>query len=119
MTGIGTSLPFATARVTAAPKPEADDEQTLPELVLLTHHGHGPLFATLLGGALSTVFGVVVPSVNADYVREFLDDREKYTATDAGGTFDYVGDQPDRKSLQCRRRSRRSSARRRLPLYQL
>jgi uncharacterized protein YhjY with autotransporter beta-barrel domain len=46
--------------------------------------------------AISTSFGVVVPSVNADYVREFLDDRETYTATDAGGTFDYVGDQPDR-----------------------
>jgi uncharacterized protein YhjY with autotransporter beta-barrel domain len=46
--------------------------------------------------AISTSFGVIVPSVNAEYVREFLDDRETYTATDAGGTFDYAGDQPDR-----------------------
>jgi uncharacterized protein YhjY with autotransporter beta-barrel domain len=46
--------------------------------------------------AFSTSFGVVVPQVSAEYVREFLDDRETFTATDAGGTFDYVGDQPDR-----------------------
>ncbi|MGE0120644.1 MAG: autotransporter outer membrane beta-barrel domain-containing protein [Dongiaceae bacterium] len=46
--------------------------------------------------AISTSFGVVVPQVNAEYVREFLDDRETYTATDGGGTFSYVGDQPDR-----------------------
>jgi uncharacterized protein YhjY with autotransporter beta-barrel domain len=46
--------------------------------------------------AISTSFGVIVPQASAEYVREFLDDRETFTATDAGGTFDYVGDQPDR-----------------------
>lgn len=46
--------------------------------------------------AISTSFGVVVPQVNAEYVREFLDDRETYTATSGGITFDYLGDQPDR-----------------------
>ncbi|MGH9201236.1 MAG: autotransporter outer membrane beta-barrel domain-containing protein, partial [Vicinamibacterales bacterium] len=46
--------------------------------------------------AISTSFGVVVPNVNAEYVREFLDDRETYTATQFGDTFTYRGDQPDR-----------------------
>lgn len=46
--------------------------------------------------ALSTSFGVVVPQVNAEYVREFLDDRETYTADVGGGPFSYPGDQPDR-----------------------
>lgn len=47
--------------------------------------------------AISTSFGVVVPNVNAEYVREFLDDRETYTATQFGDfTFTYLGDQPDR-----------------------
>lgn len=47
--------------------------------------------------ALSTGFGVVVPTLNAEYVREFLDDRETYTASVGGGApFSYTGDQPDR-----------------------
>jgi outer membrane autotransporter protein len=47
--------------------------------------------------AFSTSFGVVVPTVNADYVREFLDDRENYTASvGAGAPFSFSGDQPDR-----------------------
>ena len=46
--------------------------------------------------AISTSFGVVVPNVNAEYVREFLDDRETFTATQFGTTFSYLGDQPDR-----------------------
>ncbi len=46
--------------------------------------------------AISTDFGVVVPNVTAEYVREFLDDRETYTATQFGTTFSYSGDQPDR-----------------------
>lgn len=49
--------------------------------------------------AISTSFGVVVPQVNAEYVREFLDDRENQTAIlgccgDAPVTFKL--DQPDR-----------------------
>lgn len=47
--------------------------------------------------AFSTSFGVVVPTVNAEYVREFLDDRETYTASvGAGAPFSFSGDQPDR-----------------------
>ena len=47
--------------------------------------------------AISTDFGVVVPNVSAEYVREFLDDRETFTATQFGNTtFSYSGDQPDR-----------------------
>jgi uncharacterized protein YhjY with autotransporter beta-barrel domain len=47
--------------------------------------------------AFSTGFGVVVPQVNAEYVREFLDDRERYTVIDDGGNAStFVTDQPDR-----------------------
>jgi uncharacterized protein YhjY with autotransporter beta-barrel domain len=47
--------------------------------------------------AFSTDFGVVVPTVNAEYVREFLDDRERHTVTEVGGaTSTFVTDQPDR-----------------------
>jgi outer membrane autotransporter protein len=46
--------------------------------------------------AISTSFGIVVPNLSAEYVREFLDDRETYTATVGAFTFDYKGDQPDR-----------------------
>jgi uncharacterized protein YhjY with autotransporter beta-barrel domain len=47
--------------------------------------------------AFSTGFGVVVPQVNAEYVREFLDDRERHTVIDDGGNAGtFVTDQPDR-----------------------
>jgi outer membrane lipase/esterase len=47
--------------------------------------------------AFSTDFGVVVPTVNAEYVREFLDDRERHTVIDEGGNAStFVTDQPDR-----------------------
>ncbi len=47
--------------------------------------------------AFSTGFGVVVPQVNAEYVREFLDDRERHTVIDDGGNAStFVTDQPDR-----------------------
>jgi outer membrane autotransporter protein len=47
--------------------------------------------------AFSTGFGVVVPQVNAEYVREFLDDRERHTVIDgAGNASTFVTDQPDR-----------------------
>ena len=47
--------------------------------------------------AFSTSFGVVVPQVSAEYVREFLDDRERHTAQPVGGVpFTFVTDQPDR-----------------------
>jgi len=48
--------------------------------------------------AFSTDFGVVVPQVNVEYVREFLDDRERHTVTDVdtGLASTFVTDQPDR-----------------------
>jgi uncharacterized protein YhjY with autotransporter beta-barrel domain len=47
--------------------------------------------------AFSTGFGVVVPQVNAEYVREFLDDRERHTVIDeGGGASTFTTDQPDR-----------------------
>lgn len=47
--------------------------------------------------AFSTDFGVVVPTINAEYVREFLDDRERHTVTEVGGVSStFVTDQPDR-----------------------
>lgn len=46
--------------------------------------------------AISTSFGVIVPSVNAEYVREFLDDRETYSATQVGGgSVSFITDKPD------------------------
>jgi uncharacterized protein YhjY with autotransporter beta-barrel domain len=47
--------------------------------------------------AFSTGFGVIVPQANAEYVREFLDDRERHTVIDgAGAASTFVTDQPDR-----------------------
>jgi outer membrane lipase/esterase len=47
--------------------------------------------------AISTGFGVVVPQVSAEYVREFLDDREEATAIlDCCGPIAFELDQPDR-----------------------
>lgn len=48
--------------------------------------------------AISTDFGVVVPQASAEYVRQFLDDRERFTAEEAGGgigPFNFVTDEPD------------------------
>jgi outer membrane autotransporter protein len=49
--------------------------------------------------AISTSFGVVVPSVNAEYVREFLDDRDNQTillGSGPGVPVSVALDQPDR-----------------------
>jgi uncharacterized protein YhjY with autotransporter beta-barrel domain len=47
--------------------------------------------------AISTSFGVVVPQVNAEYVREFLDDREEVTVNfGCCGPATIKLDQPDR-----------------------
>jgi outer membrane lipase/esterase len=47
--------------------------------------------------AISTSFGVVVPQINAEYVREFLDNRESQNAIlDVGGPVTFKLDQPDR-----------------------
>ena len=46
--------------------------------------------------AISTDFGVVVPQVNGEYVREFLTDHNTYTAASAAGApFNFVTDDPD------------------------
>jgi outer membrane lipase/esterase len=47
--------------------------------------------------AISTSFGVVVPQINAEYVREFLDNREDQDAIlDCCGPITFKLDQPDR-----------------------
>jgi outer membrane autotransporter protein len=47
--------------------------------------------------AISTNFGVVVPQINAEYVREFLDDREDQNVIlDCCGPITFKLDQPDR-----------------------
>jgi outer membrane autotransporter protein len=47
--------------------------------------------------AISTSFGVVVPQINAEYVREFLDGRESQSAIlDCCGPVTFKLDQPDR-----------------------
>jgi outer membrane lipase/esterase len=47
--------------------------------------------------AISTSFGVVVPQINAEYVREFLDSRESQSAIlDCCGPITFKLDQPDR-----------------------
>ena len=49
--------------------------------------------------AISTSFGVIVPSVNADYVHEFINGRETYTASSpgvfGGAGFNFKSDEPD------------------------
>jgi uncharacterized protein YhjY with autotransporter beta-barrel domain len=46
--------------------------------------------------AFSTDFGVIVPQVNGEYVREFLDDHNTYdAATAAGVPFQFNTDDPD------------------------
>jgi uncharacterized protein YhjY with autotransporter beta-barrel domain len=46
--------------------------------------------------AFSTDFGVVVPQISGEYVREFLDDNNTYNATSAAtGPVSFITDDPD------------------------
>mgnify|MGYP003693655461 CR=1 FL=1 len=109
------SAPISPAATTSASglhrRPRAGLHYKRSELNGFTETGTGALFTysdqvdDLLTGtvgfqasyAISTDFGVVVPQVNGEYVREFLTDHNTYTAASvaAGAPFNFVTDDPD------------------------